>query len=135
MKKGVVILFLLTFVICLYGCKKDTPEKNEPVDVEFAVVPDTELPEELHDYIENRRDEEFKMSFIDGNYMYIAICYGKMTGRGYSIHIYDVKEYDDNISINAKLASPKNNNGDTVETFPYIVIKLENKNKKVIFKD
>lgn len=60
----------------LAGCseKKDPMEKIK--DLEFTVLSEDNIPEELKAVIEEKKDTSFKMTYQDNGFMYICVGYG-----------------------------------------------------------
>ena len=54
-------------------------------DIEFTVLSEDEIPEELMGQIEEKKQEEFKLTYSDNSNLYIARGYGKQESSGYSI--------------------------------------------------
>ena len=62
---------------CLSGCsvEKDNGEKLR--DLEFTVVGDGEVPEELMKTIDEKKSDVFKLTYSDGQNLYIVTGYGE----------------------------------------------------------
>lgn len=92
------------------------------------------MPKELADTIESRKTEGFTMSFDSDGYKYIAVGYGTQSTGGYSIRADEVYEEDSRIVVHTTLIGPSA--GEAVnrkETYPYIVIKIEYRDKEIEF--
>lgn len=129
MKKHVISLLLLIVllcdVVCLSGCAKEKQvEKVKPID--YTVVPEEDIPEDLHDIIEPRKEVPFQLTFSDQSYLYIVKGYGEQATGGYNIVVNDFFQSEDSLCLDTELFGPAT--GDTVDgrvSYPYIVLKTE----------
>lgn len=103
-------------------------------DLEFTVIPEDKLPEELLSAIEEKKGSSFKMTFEDQGFLYICVGYGEQETAGYSITVNDLYETGNAIYIDTNLIGPgPEEKGKNTPTYPYIVVKTENLNKSVVF--
>lgn len=131
--------FLSVCLICLMcmgvfacGKKQDTMEKIK--DLECTVIAEDNLPEELFNMIEQKKKEAFKATFEDQGFLYICVGYGTQSTGGYSITVNDLYETSNAIYIDTNLIGPKpEEKGNPVESYPYIVVKIEFIDKPVVF--
>lgn len=134
MKKYMPFLLILCFLV-FTGCsvKKTNTEKIR--DIEFTVVEEESIPTELKSEIEEKKTEPFRMTYTDGGYLYIAKGYGTRETSGYSVEADECYETANAIYIHTNLLGPSNEEK-TVEakTYPYVVVKMENIDKNVVFK-
>ncbi len=138
MKKWKLIGTLVLIMVCSLGLLSGCNEKQEIVrvkDLEFTVVPEHEIPEALLSTINERKAEPFKITYTTkGNeYLYIAVGYGAKNTGGYSIAIEDLFLSTNAIYINTNLIGPGKDLVTQAITYPYIVIKLEYRDKSVVF--
>ena len=128
--KWTVILLLTLF---LAGCSVIAPEE-ERVPVDYTVAAAEEIPQELMNRIEKQKETPFQMQYSDQQYLYIAVGYGKQDAGGYSIEVQSVEESEQELHIQTMLlgpeASEKLSEG---ASYPYIVLKMEGRDKVVIF--
>lgn len=93
MKKQYVlasILFAAAMLLCGCGIKKQEEGKGEKV--EYTVVSELEIPEELKKMIEEKKPKPFQMSFASENTLYLAVGYGEQPTGGYSIVVERLEE-------------------------------------------
>jgi hypothetical protein len=125
-------------IICLYiftSCSIETNDKKKLGDVDFTVVPEENLSEELKQIIEERKGEEFKTTYIDNDDLYIVIGYGKQPTGGYSIRVSELYYTNNGVYIKTEFIGPSKSDEVTQNiTYPYIVVKLAYVDKSVIFK-
>lgn len=129
--RQIAIVLILAIIVCFTGCK----EEEKIRDLDFTVVSPECVPKELLAEIESKKQEEFQMSFQDGNYLYLCVGYGTQETGGYSICVKDLYLTDSSIVLDTTLLGPKHTKDKKVvgESYPYIVIKTEYIDAVVIF--
>ena len=133
--KKVYLLILLMSICFLYGCsiKKTSSEKIN--DIEYTIVEDEDVPEELMTLINEKKEEVFNLTYNDKEYLYMVKGYGPQPTTGYGITLEDIYETDNSICITTTLKGPlKTEKVNNIISYPYIVIKVENIDKTVLFK-
>ncbi len=134
-KKALAAVLFLWVVLanCLAGCtRNDAPEKLR--DLEFTVVGDGEVPEELKNIIGEKQAAPFKLTYSDGQGLYIVQGYGEQETGGYSIAVRQLYLTEDSIVFDAELIGPeKGEDGGTEKSYPYIVVKTELLENPVVF--
>ncbi|MBE5961021.1 MAG: protease complex subunit PrcB family protein [Lachnospiraceae bacterium] len=130
-----VIFYLIAMCLMLFGCKKDETQIKKVRDLEFTVVEEADLPENLLKTINEKKDKPFTFSyFIDTDYLYICVGYGAQKSGGYSITVDELYLADNAIYIDTNLLGPSKDDPVTqVVTYPYIVVKIEYIDKVVAF--
>ena len=137
MRRLVFLVLLLTIIITalgLTGCKTEDTDVKKIKDLEFTVVEDAYLPGELKEIIDEKKEEPFKLSYSNKDYLFVVAGYGKQNSGGYSISVDDLYLTSNAIYINTNLIGPTQN--DLVSqgvTYPYVVVKLEFMDEKVVF--
>lgn len=128
-----VLLLGMMVIGCLAGCTQNTaPEKLR--DLEFTVVGDGEVPEELKGIIVEKQGAPFKLTYSSGQGLYIVQGYGEQETGGYSIAVRQLYLTEDSIVFDAELIGPeKGEDGGTEKSYPYIVIKTEFLENPVVF--
>lgn len=136
MKKYIMIAMFVFVIGCiLSACRTIEDEEKKIGELEFEVLSEEDLPKEIEDIISKRKKNEFKTNYTDGKDLYIIIGYGKQSTGGYSIKVDELYESKSNVYIKTTFLGPDKNESVTqTETYPYIVIRLENNNKTVVFK-
>ncbi len=129
---SILLVILLCAGVIACGRSQDPMEKIK--DLEFTVIPEDKLPEELLSAIEEKKGSSFKMTFEDQGFLYICVGYGEQETAGYSITVNDLYETGNAIYIDTNLIGPgPEEKGKNTPTYPYIVVKTENLNKSVVF--
>lgn len=128
-------LFFLT-ALMMTGCgkKKDPLEKIK--DLEFTVVAEENIPEELLAAINEKKTEGFKVTYQDNGYVYICRGYGEQETGGYSISVNALYETENAVYFDTTLQGPKpgeNEGKKTSKSYPYVVIKAEMTEKPIVF--
>ena len=73
-------IFLL-LVTQLLGCKMQIVPQEERSEVSFSIISKECIPESLPKLIEERKDEEMKITYVDQGKRYIVIGYGKQNSK------------------------------------------------------
>lgn len=123
-----LVLFLLS------GCSITENGGMKLRDLEFTLVSDERLPEELKALIEERKAAEFKFTYTDQDSLYICIGYGEQSTGGYSIVVNELYLTDNAIYVDTNLLGPSAGEKENpAVSYPYVVIKTENLDKNVVF--
>ncbi|MBB2181346.1 protease complex subunit PrcB family protein [Lachnospiraceae bacterium MD1] len=133
-RKLILLLMFVVTVIGLTGCKAEDTDVKKIKDLEFTVVEDADLPGELKEIIDEKKEEPFKLSYSNKDYLYIVVGYGKQNSGGYSISVDELYLTSNAIYINTNLIGPSQE--DMVSqgiTYPYVVVKLEFRDERVVF--
>ncbi|MDD7389234.1 MAG: protease complex subunit PrcB family protein [Lachnospiraceae bacterium] len=132
-------LVLLAIVIAcgfvFWACGSDSrPEKTG--DVSYTVVPDDEVPEELMKLIDERKESEFRLSFSEGENLYLVVGYGRQETGGYSIQIKDLYLAGDVLYMDTELLGPlPEETADAKDSTaaPWLVVKMQQMDKTIYF--
>lgn len=131
------ILFILVMIAAgtiISGCKEEEKSVEKLRDLEFTVVEDADLPKELKEMIDEKKQELFKLSYSNGEYLYIVYGYGEQQTGGYSIKAEALYETENAIYIDTTLIGPsKEESVSTALSYPYLVVKTELLDKNVVF--
>ena len=132
-RKGLIVLWTGA-VIFLSACSVDTIKDGKIKDLEYTVVAADEVPEELMAQIEEEKKEPMKITFSDKGYLYIVHSYGIQETSGYSIEVKEFYETENAICIETELLGPKKiEEIIETETYPFVVVKIEENEKYVVF--
>lgn len=130
----IMTLFFAFLVGMLSGCGVGTNEDTRLRDLDFTVVSEERLPEELKQIIDERKKAEFKVTYTDNEYLYICVGYGEQNTGGYSIAVNDLYLTENAICISTSLLGPSTDEAATgAPSYPYIVVKLEYLDKTIEF--
>jgi len=118
----------------LSGCTVNGDNGNKVRDLDFTVVADTDIPQELKQIIAEKQQSPFKLTYSDDKNLYIVVGYGKQASGGYSIAVNDLYLTDNSIVLDTELIGPdKGENTGTEPSYPFIVIKTEMSELPVVF--
>ncbi len=136
MKKifALCLVFLLAAVF-MCGCSIEKQDKDKIKDVEYTVVDNADIPDVLMQTIEAKKQQVFKTTYQDEDYLYIVVGYGTQPTGGYSITLDDLYLTKNAIYVDTTLIGPsKDEKVSQAETYPYIVIKTEYVDTNIVFK-
>lgn len=129
-----MLLLIIVTTFGLIACKKDESEIKKIRDLDFTVVEDADLPGELKEIIDEKKDKPFRLHYSNKDFLYIVVGYGKQNSGGYSIAVEDLYLTDNAIYFDTNLIGPSQDDLVTQGvTYPYIVVKLEFIDKKIVF--
>ena len=124
-----IMILVVILIICgliFWACSGEKkPEKT--ADVDYQIISDQEVPEEMRKLIEERKEKEFRLSFSDANNMYLAVGYGRQETGGYSISVKEIYQAGELLYIDTELHGPMpEETDDTADSTcsPWIVVKL-----------
>lgn len=124
------ILFLCFFC----GCGIEKTDRNKVCDLEYCIVENEDIPEELKTKIEEKKASEFHLVFDTGDYLYLVKGYGEQETGGYSIQMKELYLTKNAIIFTAKLLGPAKDEIKTASpSYPYIVIRTKYMDKNVVF--
>lgn len=127
-----LVCFINLIVISSCGVKKQEVKKIK--DLEFTIVEENNIPEELLKIIEEKKKVSFKLTYSDAEYLYIVVGYGEQKTGGYSIAVDELYLAENAVYINTNLIGPsKDEKVAQVLSYPYIVVKTEYVDKSVVF--
>ena len=133
-KRQYILMIILLGVLMLLsgGVRKECEEKVK--DLEFTVTKEEELPEALRQQIEEKKEGDFRFTYSDNEYLYVARGYGIQETGGYSISVEDCYLSDTAICVKTRLQGSENGEEVTrAPSYPFIVLKLELREEEVLF--
>ena len=134
MKRITTILLSLTILLTLTACSAQKLATDKIRDIEFTVVEEKNIPEELKAMIEEKKHTTMKLTYADQGELFVAQGYGAQSTSGYSIEVKECFETENAIYVHTNLMGPsKDEKIVETETYPYIVIKMEFIDKNVVF--
>ena len=121
-------------LLMLTGCTMLSDERVKLRDLDFTVLSEEKIPEELKTIIEEKKAQAFKLTYSDNEYLYISIGYGEQATGGYSIAVNELYLTDNAVYVNTNLLGPElSEKSNPAVSYPYIVIKTEYLDETVIF--
>lgn len=134
-KRCLALGMLITLAVwMLTGCSASKDSGDKVRDLDFTVVGNMDVPQELKELIAEKQQQPFKLTYSDQQNLFIAVGYGVQPTGGYSISVNELYLTENSIVINTELKGPeKGENAGTEQSFPYIVIKMEYLENPVVF--
>ncbi len=121
-------------LLFLNGCSVEKSEPKKIKDLDFTLVEDSQVPENLRVLIEEKKATEMKITMDDGESKYIVAGYGTQKSGGYSISVDELYLTDNAIYINTTLIGPaKGEMVPEATSFPYVVLRIAYLDKSVVF--
>ena len=102
------------------GCQGGSGDTEKIRDLEFTVTGEGEKP--------------FKLTYADGQDMYIVIGEGPQTGGGYSITVKELYLTENSVVIRTELLGPEKGEATgTDPSYPVLIVKTEFLEEPVVF--
>ncbi|SFQ26231.1 PrcB C-terminal [Lachnospiraceae bacterium XBB1006] len=134
MKRFLFTLLSLFLLCALGGCTTGSDNTRKKCDVEFTVLDPEEAPEALTLAIRKKHITPFKLTYLDGDFLYIARGYGTQPSGGYHITVDDVYLTANGLVFKTTLFGPR---GEDVisrsKSYPYLIVKVKRFDGCVIF--
>lgn len=127
-------LGILAACMLLGGCTLLSEEKVKLRDLDFTVLGEEAIPEQLTAIIAEKKAKAFQITYSDNVNLYICIGYGQQETGGYSIAVEELYLTDANIVVGTSLLGPESSDREKkAPSCPYIVIKTEYLEQTVMF--
>ena len=128
----IMVLILASGIWC--GCGIEKTDGKKIRDLEYEIIEEDDIPEELKAKIEEKKEADFKLTYESDRYLYIVRGYGEQETGGYSIQILDFYLTNNAIVFDTNLMGPsKDEVKNAAPSYPYLVIRVENQDKNIIF--
>ena len=124
---GRLLLFFAVFAGCSFGsCGKKEEAYVKLKEPEFTVVEEADVPAELLDVINGKKENGFKISYLSEEGLYLVRGYGSQPSGGYNITVDELFFSKEGLCIKTTLTGPAADEKVTpAATHPYIVVKVE----------
>ena len=134
MKRIILCFLVVATAAMLSGCTFLSEERIKLRDLDFTVLSEEKIPEELMSIIEEKKKEPFQITYTDKEYLYICTGYGEQATGGYSIAVNELYLTDTAVYVSTSLLGPESaDKNNATPSYPYIVIKTEYLDQTVIF--
>lgn len=133
--RKIAVLLVGVYIMCmLSSCSMLSDERIKLRDLEFTILSEDTITEEMLQIVEERKAEPFKLTYSDNENLYIMIGYGEQETGGYSIAVEDLYLTDNAIYVSTSLIGPEpSDKSNPTKSYPYIVIKTELLDQTVMF--
>ncbi len=126
------LLMFLGVLIC--GCTVVEQKDKKLKEMEFTVISDQEVPQELKKIIQEKKKDEMKLTYLTDENLYIVRGYGQQKTGGYSIQVKDLYLTESAVYLETELMGPGENDAtEKAKSYPYLVIKTEKTEDVVVF--
>ncbi len=133
-KMMVLLVSMLLFGAVCTGCGLEKADSKKIRDLEYTVLEPEEVPDQLQEVIQEKKEGDFKVSYTYEGYLYIARGFGMQETGGYSIQMRQLYLTSNAVYFAADLIGPeKEERKQEVVSYPYIVIKTEAVDEHVVF--
>ena len=117
---------ILAVVMCLTGCGMEEGQETQKQEMEYNVMELRKVPEELQTMIEENKQKEIRMTYRDGEDLYLIRGYGEQETGGYSIAIKECSENDSQIFLDTILIGPQNKEDASKQpSYPCLILKIK----------
>lgn len=133
-KVGKLFALMVLFCAVLAGCSIEENGGTKIKDLDYEIVEEKDVPQELQAMIEEKKAADFKVTYEAEDVRYIVRGYGEQATGGYSIRVKDCYLTSNAILFDTELVGPRK--GETTSpnpSYPYIVIKTANCDENIIF--
>ncbi|HIR14928.1 MAG TPA: protease complex subunit PrcB family protein [Candidatus Choladousia intestinavium] len=134
MKRILTIVGLTVLLLpVLFGCGKKEDDRSGRSEVDFEVVPKEELPAPLAEAVEENKKDEIRMTYMDGEDLYLVRGYGEQATGGYSISVLECSEDEEKVYLDTRLLGPENPDEISRDpSYPYLALRIDMRDKEVV---
>lgn len=133
-KKGTAVFLVFCLILFTAGCEKTDESTQRGKDWDYTVVAVRDCPEDFLTELEEKKINPFQMTYMDGEYLYIAVGYGEQATGGFSISIHGLYESGEKLCLETELLGPgKDEIVKEKPSYPYVIVKTEKTEREVVF--
>lgn len=129
-KKLITGFTLLFFLLVFTSCGKETEEEKEKLD--FTICDEKQLPEELKELLEEKKQGVFKLTFSTKDYLYIVVGYGEQNRSNLDVVVEELSLGKNAIYVKTQLVGNEEEDKEII-TYPVIVLKCPYMDLPVVF--
>ena len=119
-------IFLVLFLTACSVADLNAGAGEKVEDLDYTILDEDRIPEELMPLIEERYEEAFQMTYTDNDYLYVCIGYGKQENSGYTIVVNDFFRGENGVLVDTSLIGPAAGEERINEPqYAYIVLRTE----------
>ena len=98
---------MLLLALLPAGCQFIRIEEGERTPLEYTIVKQEEIPEEISELMEQKKKKVFQMTYQVGDIRYLMKGYGEQLTGGYSIQVEEVSESENAVFCKTRLIGPE----------------------------
>ena len=130
-----VMMVLVLGCIGFTGCGKEESAEEKVEDLAFTVVGERDVPQALAELLGKKRETEFKLTYADGQDMYMVIGAGPQNGGGFSIAVKELYRTENSVVIRTELIGPEKGEATGTEpSYPVLIVKTVFCEEPVVFR-
>lgn len=130
-----VMMVLVAGCLAFTGCQGEKEKDKKLEDLEFTVVGEKDTPQTLQEMITKKKAGSFKLTYADGQDMYIVIGEGPQKGGGFSIAVKELYRTENSVVIKTELMGPESaESGGTDASYPVLIVKTVFCEDPVVFR-
>ena len=135
MKKASVLLgVILWSLFFLNGCNFIRIEEEPRKPLKYSIVKNEDLPAELVALIQEKKANEFQLTYQSEKDLFLIKGYGQQMSGGYSISVEELGVTSQAVFFRTQLIGPSDRKSAlSPPSYPYIVVKMEYRKEPVIF--
>lgn len=108
-------------------------EEGERTPLEYTIVETAELPQSAQELIQEKKENEFQITYQKGDILYLIRGYGKQMSGGYSVQVAELSASSTTIFFKTRLIGPEKEKQSGAPSYPYIAVKTDYREEPVIF--
>ena len=120
------LLCVLLLALLPAGCQFIRIEEGERTPLEYTIVKQEEIPEEISELMEQKKKKVFHIR-------YLMKGYGEQLTGGYSIQVEEVSESENAVFCKTRLIGPEKADAGSEPSYPCIVLKIRETEKPIEF--
>lgn len=127
--KVITCFTLLFFLFFLVSCGKKEGEKEK---LDFTICDEKQIPDELKEIMEEKKEEVMKLTFSTKDYLYVVVGYGEQHRSNLDITVEEFSLGKNAIYVKTELVG-KEEEDKGIITYPVIVLKCPYMDLPVVF--
>ena len=129
-KKLITCFTLLFFLLVLVSCGEKEEEEKEKLD--FIICDEKQIPDELKEILEEKKENIFKLTFATKDYLYVVVGYGEQNRSNLDITVEEFCLGKNAIYVKTQLVGKEEEDKEII-TYPVIVLKCPYMDLPVVF--
>ena len=119
------LLCVLLLALLPAGCQFIRIEEGERTPLEYTIVKQEEIPEEISELMEQKKKKVFQMTYQVGDIRYLM--------KGYGEQVEEVSESENAVFCKTRLIGPEKADAGSEPSYPCIVLKIRETEKPIEF--